>query len=164
MTRRAFTLIELISVIVIMGAISTVIAPLVTAAATTHAQSAEQRKTAESLGAALERIVRILRETPATEPGEPTPDFVSVGASSVTLTDGHRIDLIGSTLWLTAPGKTPSPLCQNVTSFHLTYLAADGVADTSMSPPQTQRIEITLASDAMELRTCVFLRIARAGP
>lgn len=163
MTRRAFTLIELISVIVIMGAISAVIAPLVTAAATTHAQSASQRETAESLGAAMERIVRVLRETPATEPGEPTPDFTSAGASSVTLADGHAVELIDSTLWLTVPGETPAPLCQGVTEFHLDYLGADGVTDTTMSPDQTQRIEVTLASDAMELRTCVFLRIARAG-
>ena len=58
-TRRAFTLIETIAVIVVIGIIAAITSPILLSVSNTYTQSLEQRTSAESVSIALDRIVRV---------------------------------------------------------------------------------------------------------
>jgi prepilin-type N-terminal cleavage/methylation domain-containing protein len=157
---RAFTLVEMMGVIVIFATLAAVISPVALQAAGAHRRAATQRDASERAGHALERIVRLLRECPPAVEGEPAPGISAATASSITLTDGAKAELLGTTLWLTPAGGSAAPLCADVGAFELRYRGADGVADTLANPQATQRIEIRLTASGFELRTIVFLRVA----
>lgn len=157
---RAFTLIEMMGVIVIFATLAAVISPVALQAAGAHRRAATQRDASERAGHALERIVRLLRECPPAVEGEPAPGITAAASDSITLIDGSKAELIGTTLWLTPAGEAAAPLCADVDAFELRYRAADGVADTIADPESTQRIEVRLTAGAFELRTIVFLRVA----
>ncbi|MFG0274033.1 MAG: type II secretion system protein [Phycisphaerales bacterium] len=157
---RAFTLIELMGVIVIFATLAAVISPVALQAAGAHRRAATQRDASERAGHALERTVRLLRECPPAIEGEPAPGITVAGADTVTRIDGAKVELLGTTLWLTPAGGAAAPLCAGVESFELRYRAGDGVTDTQSDPDATQRIEIRLTVDGFELRTIVFLRVA----
>lgn len=156
---RAFTLVELLGVIVIFAALGGVISPVVLEATGAHRRAVTQRDAAQRAGYALERAVRLLRNTPPATPGDPTPGLAVALDDTVERSDGARVELIGTTLWLTPEGGVAAPLCQGVDAFELDYIGADGAADTSASPGSTQRIAIRIVVDGFELRTVVFLRI-----
>jgi prepilin-type N-terminal cleavage/methylation domain-containing protein len=156
---RAFTLIELIATMVVLAVVASVAAPIMVASSDAYADASDRRESAERVAAALERVVRILREAPATAPGETTPDIVEATASSVELADGVRLELSGSTLLLTTATEAQSPLCQGVSAFVLGFLAADGVTDSSGVPTSTQRVNVRLTAGGVEARTSVFLRV-----
>ena len=157
---RAFTLVELLGVIVIFSVLAGVISPVVLEAAGAHRRAATQRDAAQRAGYALERIVRLLRETPPMQPGEPSPGLAGAETERVERIDGAEVELIGSTLWLTPAGGDAAPLCQGVEAFELGYLGADGVTDTRATPEATQRVTVRIVVDGFVLRTAVFLRIA----
>ena len=50
-------------------------------------------------------------------------------------------------------------LIANVEAFEITYLAADGVTDTSATPQTTQRFIVRLVTGGFELRIAVFPRV-----
>lgn len=160
MSRRAFTLVELLGVIVIFATLAAVISPAILEAAGAHRRAAQQRDAAARAGYALERITRLLRETPPAVAGEPAPGISAAGAQSITLLGGAEVELMGSTLWLTPEGGAAAPLCAGVDAFALDYLGADGVTDTIAAAQATQRIGVRLVVDGFELRTLVFLRVA----
>ncbi len=109
--------------------------------------------------AALDRVVRVVREAPATAPGETTPDVVEATATSLEFAGGVRLELSGSTLLLTTATEAQSPLCQGVSALALEFLAADGVTDSSGAPTSTQRVNVRHTSGGVEARTSVFLRV-----
>lgn len=158
---RGFTLIELMASTVIVGILAGVVAPIILQLSTAHGLSSEQRQAAQAVGAATERVVRMIREAPALTVGSHSPDITTAAPSLLQFGSGHRVELIGSTLWLTVPGESASPLLQNVSLFNLTYLGDDGVTDTSLSLLVTQRINIRLAAGGFEIDTAAFIRIAR---
>ena len=163
-TRRAFTLIELMGVIVIFATLAGVISPVALEAAGAHRRADQQRQAANRAGFALERIVRLLRECPQAVEGEPAPAITAAGAQSVTLADGAKVERLGTTLWLTPPSGAAAPLCAGVDAFQLDYLGADGVTDTGATPELTHRIAVQLTVDGFEMRTLVFLRATRGMP
>jgi prepilin-type N-terminal cleavage/methylation domain-containing protein len=157
---RAFTLPELVASIVIVSAIAAVLAPVLLTSTDAYARATTQRSASEDAGAAMDRLVRTIRRVPAINPGFPEPDITTADSDHLVFVDGHEVELIGTTLWFTAPGQAPSPLCQNVEVFTLSYIGADGVTDTSSDPKRTQRCHIRLVVSGFELQTAVFLRIA----
>ncbi len=159
MSPRAFTLIELIATMVVLAVVASVAAPIMVASSDAYADAANQREAAERVAAALDRVVRVVREAPATAPGETTPDIVEATTTSLEFAGGVRLELSGSTLLLTTATEAQSPLCQGVSAFALEFLAADGVTDSSGAPTSTQRVNVRLTSGGVEARTSVFLRV-----
>ena len=160
----AFTLVEFIGVIAIMSVLASVVAPLLLNAANAHASAVERRRASIEIGSAMERIVRVIREAPATASGDSTPDITTAEPAHIAFGDGHVVQLVGTTLQLTIPGESAAPLCTGVTTFELSYLGADGVTDTSTNPTDTCRIEVRLVASDVEIRTCAFVRIAMSSP
>lgn len=158
---RGFTLIELMASTVIIGILAGVVAPIVLQLAIAHGVSSEQRQAAQAVGAATERVVRMIREAPSLTSGSSSVDITTGSATVLQFGSGHRVELIGSTLWLTVPGQSASPLLQGVSLFSMSYIGDDGVTNTSGALSTTQRINIQLAAGGFELNTAAFIRIAR---
>lgn len=161
--RRAFTLIELIAAMVVLGVAAGVAGPVIVAASGAYSDASSRRDAAERVSAAMERIVRVLREAPPTLSGATTPAITTAGAGEVEFGDGSRLELDGVTLWITLPAQAAAPLCVDVEAFTLGYLGNDGVTDTSASPTDTQRITVLLRSGGVEMRSCAFVRVAMGG-
>lgn len=162
-TCTAFTLPEVLAVIVIISIVAGMTAPIVLAMTDSYATARDQRDAADAAGAAMERIVRLVREAPETDDGSGAPDITEASPTMIAFASGERIALTGTTLWLTVPGEAASPLANDVSSFHLTYVGSDGVTNTMESPQSTQRVDVQLAVKGLELRSSAFIRIARDG-
>lgn len=161
---RAFTLVELIASMVVVGLIAASAAPLIGTASDNFVKSSENREASERLSHAMNRIVRLLRAAPSTAPGSGLPDITVATASNIEFADGSELQLLGSTLWLTPAGGAASQLCSNVTMFEISYFGEDSDTDTMGTPTSTQRFQITLASGGQELRSAAFIRIATGSP
>lgn len=163
----AFTLIETIAVIVVVGLLAGVIVPVVAFSTTAFSEMSEARDRTESASLAMERIVRALREAGDEASAAGTPDIDVATASRVQFGDGTEVRLSGTTLWLNEPSQTESPLCQFVSAFELTYLGDDGLSLDPSVPanlPLVRRLHIRLAcTGGAELRTSVFLRCTLGG-
>lgn len=161
---RAFTLVELVATMVVVSVLAAASAPLILRAADAYADASSQRESAERLGLAMDRAVRMLREAPGVPADPDAVDIAAAEAQRVELGDGASLELVGSTLRLTTSDGQTAPLARNVASFNLEYLGDDGETDTSDEPQSTRRINITIGVDGMELRASVFLRAARPEP
>lgn len=162
--QRAFTLVELLASMVIIGFVASVAVPLISAASDSFVTSSNNRDEAERLSHAMDKAVRLLRAAPATAPGSGQPDIAVAASDNIEFADGSELELIGTTLWLTPAGGSASPLCTGVSAFAITYLAEDGTTSTILTPENTQRIVIRIATGAQELRGAAFLRIATGSP
>jgi prepilin-type N-terminal cleavage/methylation domain-containing protein len=156
--RRGFTLIEATLTIIIIGIVAAVAMPVIVGAGDAYAYSAATRRTAEKGAYAIERVVRLLRDAPAgvlrgtVDLAQATPTLVRFG-------DGRGVELSGTTLSLRAADGTLSTLCDGVQAFTLEYLGADGVTDTSATPEDTQRFNITVRVGSFELRSAALARV-----
>ena len=158
---RAFTLIEVIAVIVVMSIIAGVAAPVLLAVSNTYTQSMEHRTAAESVSIALDRIIRIVRETPELPAQQGAPDITAALPQRLELGDGTVVELTGSNLMLTLPTTAPAILCAGVSSFELLYLKEDAQPlDTAGGDPtsDTYKVEIRIAAGDIELRSAAFIR------
>lgn len=167
-TRTAFTLVELMAVLVLTAGIAAVTAPIVLSASGAFTDASTRRDRTEAASMALDRIVRTLREAPDRgESGPGVPAIASLSAMSIGLEDGAVVALNGQTLELTVPGSDPAPLCTGVDAFELTYFGSDGtVIDPAAAgaADEVRVVEIRLAcAAAVELRTRVLLRCTLGG-
>lgn len=163
MLSRAFTLVEVTMTVVILGIVSASVVPIVFTAGDAYANAASVRRTAEKTAYAMERAVRMLRDTPEGAV-RGTVDLSIAGASQVRFGSGKGIELSGTTLYERATDGTLSPLCDNVSSFVVQYLANDGVTSTAATPSTTQRYNITIVCDTFELRSSAFARVRVVDP
>jgi prepilin-type N-terminal cleavage/methylation domain-containing protein len=156
---RAFTLIELLATLIVVSTLAAVASPIVMTATDAYAKSAKQRRGAERVAAALDRLTRILREAPAKATPAGATDFKSADASSFALQGGTGVALTGSNVTLEITGVPATPLCPDVTAFAITYLDSSGVAVNVASGTDTvRRVIIRLAAGGTELSTSVWLR------
>lgn len=146
----AFTLVELIAVMVILSVLAAATAPIVASAGQAYTDASNRRSAAADLAFALDRAGRTLREAPG--------PVVNVSATSIELAGGERLALLGSTLWLTEPGGAASPLCQRVGTFQIVCLGEDGRTDVASSPQEAQRLHILAEREGLWLGTVIFLR------
>jgi prepilin-type N-terminal cleavage/methylation domain-containing protein len=161
--RRAFTLIEAIAAIVILSLISAIIVPVIFSAGDAYANSASTRRTAEKGAYAMERVVRLLRDTPASATRGKV-DVTIANPSQVRFGDGHGVELTGTTLSLRDTSGALSTLCDNVSNFTIAYIGNDGTSNTAGTPANTQRYNITIVTDGFELRSSALARIRVIDP
>jgi type II secretory pathway pseudopilin PulG len=161
--RRAFTLVEATATIIIIASISAVIVPVIFSAGDAYANSASVRRTAEKGAYAMERVVRLLRDTPAGA-ARGTVDITIANTSQVRFGDGRGVELTGTTLNLRDTSGTLSTLCDNVTTFTIAYLGNDGTTDTSAAPTTSQRFNITIVTGGFELRSSAMARVRATDP
>lgn len=160
-TTRGFTLIEVIAVIVVLGVVAGLASPIMLSMSETYRSALDQRTAAESASIALDRVMRIVRETPPVVGSPGTPDITTATATRYTLGDGTSIELLGTNLMLTIPGEQPAVLCSDVTAFELTYLKDDSTelnlgAGDALS--DVHKVDIRIACGPTELRAGAFLR------
>jgi type II secretory pathway pseudopilin PulG len=161
--RRAFTLVEATAAIIIISSISAVIVPVIFSAGDAYANSSSVRRTAEKGAYAMERVVRLLRDTPAgTTRG--TVDISIANAAQVRFGDGRGVELTGTTLVLRDTSGGLSTLCDNVSAFTLAYIGDDGSTNTAGTPTTTQRFNITIVTDGFELRSSALARVRVVDP
>lgn len=152
------TLVEVICAITIIGVVAAVILPVITGATDAYATASNTRQAVDSVAFAVDRAIRLLRDVP---PGtsEGAIGIANASSQSVLFTDGRGLELSSGTLLLRENATTTAPLCRNVTSFTLSYLASDGVTSALAAPTTTQRFNIRLAAAGMELRASAFPRV-----
>jgi type II secretory pathway pseudopilin PulG len=161
--RRAFTLLEAAAAIVVISAISAVVVPIIFSSGDAYASAAAVRRTAEKGAYAMERAVRLLRDTPAGAT-RGTVDVVIANPSQVRFGDGRGMELSGTTLRLRDDTGAFSTLCDNVSSFTIAYIGNDGTSNTAGAPASTQRFNITIVTDGFELRAAALARVRVMDP
>lgn len=156
--RRGYTLIELVSVTVILGVVAGITSPIIVEATESYARASERREASDAVGHAMERIVRVLREAPESDEYEGAPAITVATETSIEFEDGAEIRLDGETLWLAHTGEEEATLLEGVEWFELRLLGFDGVSDAMDKPEWARRVEVGLRAGGVELRTAVFLR------
>lgn len=158
MHQSGFTLLELLAAIVVMSVISATLMPVISSASESYAAARHVRSTTEHAAFALDRVTRITRQAPIGA-GDTGVSITSSSASAIEFGDGTGFQLLGSTLEMLVPGDDPVPLCFDVDSFTISYLADDGITDISQTPELTHRFVYTIVVDGVELNVLVFPRI-----
>lgn len=158
-SRRGFTLIELLASIVIVSAVAAVASPIVFSATDACAKSVRQRRSAERVAAALDRIARVLREAPAKTSPAGATDFTKADVADFRLGNGNAVILSGTDLTLQTATVGATTLCPDVTVFTVTYLGTTGaIVDTSAGTDTVRRVIVRLAAGGTELTSTVWLR------
>jgi len=162
MRRAAFTLVEVVVSVVVLGVVAAVTLPLIGAVANSYSAAADVRERTERVAFALDRCVRLLREAPAGADAS-TVGVVSAGTDSVLLSNGRGIELSGGVLLL-REGSSTAPLCRNVSSFSIGCLATDGVTSTVATPGATHSFHVALTADGVTLAGAAFPRSRMIKP
>lgn len=162
-SRRAMTLVETLASIVVLSIIGATTLPLLFVAGDSLADATQTRRSAEHAAFAMDRTIRLLRESPegATRG---TLAISSATLTGVRFTDGRGIELTGTTLYLYDTSGTRAALCEDVRSFTLGYLAKDGTTSTQATPASTHRFDIRLDVGGMRLNAAAFARVRIGQP
>jgi prepilin-type N-terminal cleavage/methylation domain-containing protein len=158
MRRRGFTLLESLMVVTILGIIAAGTFPVMQGVATSAAASDRTRRAAEAGVYAMDRVSRLLRDTPAGAT-EGTLGLTSANSDGIEFSDGRALFMKGADLYYRDVSGGEGPLAIGVEAFEMTYVAADGVTDASATPLLTQRFIVRLVVDGFELRTAVLPRV-----
>jgi len=161
-SRGAFTLVEILASIVVISVVAAVVLPVITGATDTYSNAATTRRAAERGSYAMERTIRLLRDTPEGVTTD-TVGISTAAADSILFTDGRGLSLSGTTLSLRDTDGTTAALCEDVTTFTITYFGEDGVTSTIATPNTTQRYNITIVSGGFELRSSTLARVRAMG-
>lgn len=160
-TTRAFTLVELIATMLVLGIAAASITPLLMNLTDSARASRERYRTIDGLHHALDRAARLLREAPPGAAGG--IDLALAEPGAFELPDGRAIELLDSTLWLDPGDGSTWPLAREIDGFSLRYLQSDGVTETT-DPALMQRVALLLERDGVPLTTVVYFRTAEATP
>ena len=158
---RAFTLVELTVTVVVMAIVASLLIPVIHGAADAYGSSVSARQTSERVAYAMERTLRLLRDVPLGA-SDATVGIAAASTDAVTFSDGRRLWLDSGSLILTDSG-VDAPLCRDVQTFEIAYLAQDGQASTLSTPSTTQRFNVTIKSGGFELRGSAFARVRAGG-
>lgn len=170
--RCGFTLIELVSTIVVLGALGTVASGIILTATDGYIAAATRAQLHTELSLALDRGVRELRNIQLdTEAGELAPDIDAVEPTSLTWHTDCRLAVSGDALQLTIDGGEPGTLLTDVQSLEIrTYdenndLLGETLTGAACDPIRRVGLEVAIARSGVSesLRTKVFLRSTMAG-
>ena len=165
--RRAFTIVESVAVISILGAIGSVIAVMMFTASRSYTDAAATAQLQAELSAAMARATRELRYIPIDQTSAPVvPKINTVTASSITWNTNSSLSLSSGQLQMVLSGGTPETLLKNVTSFSVsTFDESNAALGASLSgsgcnPIRRIQLQMTISRDraTQTLRSRVFLR------
>jgi len=172
--RRAFTLIELVVSMTVGAIISGVAAMMILNASRNRTETAARAELVDTAGAAIETIIRYVREIPQDEcPGMATPCLngnaqIDEATDSTLRFDVYGFRLNGSTIEMTNDSASNwRPLLRDASGLTFTYFNRSGatLGATPLSAGDradvrrvTVNIEVSRAGEALNLRTSVYLR------
>lgn len=173
-TRAAFTLIEVMATLAVVGALAMVSSRLVLDSADAYADAVARARLCSDMSAALERLTIELRSAPLSSESSPSgADLTALDASAISWNDGSSsrvVALVGTEL-VSTTGGSAAPLLEGVTGFTVRALddnhAPLSLPRSGSSCREARRIEITITCERggveETLRTLVFMRAAMAG-
>ncbi len=154
----AFTLVEMVATVTILGIIGAAVLPVVESAGSLYAESARAGRTVERVTFAADRVCRVLREIPLSEAADGLA-IAEIRPEGLTMEGGDGLWLEDGQLMITIDARSAT-LCADVDAFELAALGADGVTRTDDAPGDTRIIQVRLVVDGLEARTEVFMRSA----
>jgi hypothetical protein len=170
--RRAFTLVEAVATMVVLGAMGSVAASIIVNCARGYSSAVTRAELASDGSAAMDRAWRNLMEIPLKSSyGSVAPDISSLTATSVDWSPGYTLALSGTDLRLTEPGGTARMLLANVSALSIRAYDENGTAlaaslsGAACDPIRRIAIQFTIGRSGSNesFRTHVFLRAAMSG-
>ena len=157
-SRRAFTLLELLLTVLILGVISAVLLPVISSASEHYTTTREIRNRTEHVAQALDRIARIVRQAPigASDSGLGVND---ASVTSIAFSDGTGFLLNGKRIEMRVPGAPNALLCEDVDDLVIGYLASDGRTSTLADPTSTHRMVVTITSGDLTMSIVAHPRV-----
>jgi prepilin-type N-terminal cleavage/methylation domain-containing protein len=122
---RAFTLVELVAVMVVMGTLGTIAAAIVTRLGAANTQTAVRTELYNDASMALDRIVGMIKFTPVRAATTQTPAISSITSSQINWQNGDQLNLATNVITLRSvrdgdgPATTPV-LTRNVAALTIT--------------------------------------------
>ena len=159
--RRAFTLIELLATIMVLGLSMVAVLPVLTSVSDAAHRARTIAHRHHDISIALQRIAGILRES-----GDPSvaPSMLTVqSATEFRLASGAGIALDSGTLIERATTGQTMPLAPGITRFEVRYLRDDGSTTTAI-PQDVHSVEVLLENAEIAAAMRVFLRGRMAIP
>lgn len=169
---RAFTLVELLATIVVLGVIATATSSILLAATDGYLSATVRAEAHTEVSVGLDRIVRELRSIPFDgDAGGVAPDIDTVTTSSIAWDDDSSLALDGTDLEITIDGGSAAVLVADVSAFTVTCYdesnAALGSSLAGAACDAIRRVEISITCTrrgiSETLHTRVFLRSTMSG-
>ncbi len=170
--RGAFTLIEMIATIVILGTMGSIASGVIYQASRTYTEAALSAQLHAELSAGLDRIDRALREIPLKSPyASSAPNITSLSASSITFNGSSVLTFASGQITLSESGGPAGVLLRNVAAFTIQAFDESNAAmaatlsGTACDALRRLSVSITLTREGVSqtLRTKVFLRSLLKG-
>ena len=158
LARSAFTLVEMIATVTVLGIIGAATLPVVEATGALYAESASMSRSVERASFAIDRLSRVLREVGVADDRSGLA-IAQITPTSFVCTNGDGVSLDQDRLMMSLNGRSAT-LCDGVTEFEILALGADGLTRTESDPSTTRRVFVRLVCDGIEIRTTVFPRAA----
>ncbi len=174
-SRRAFTLVEVITTLVVMSLISGAASRILFQAFSALNDASTRCDMHDQVGSAMERVTSELHTIAIKAASSPaTPDITACTATSISFnntTTTRTISLTGSTLLVSGSAKSNSIIATNVSAFTIqTYDGSNTALAASPSAAQIatiRRIQITITATTNgvsdTLRTKVYVRCMSLG-
>lgn len=170
---HAFTLVEMIATMVIIGTLGSIASTIIYQAARTYTSAVLSAQLNAELSAALDRIDRTLRQIPLKSTTPTAPDIASLAANSITYGTNSVLSYNSATgqVTLAESGGTAALLLQNVTSFSIAAFdesnaaLAASLSGSACDPVRRITVTVTVSRDGstQTLRTKSFIRSLMAG-
>ena len=167
--RSAFTLVETLAVMVIIGTISAVLSTVLYAASDAYASAEDGRRSIDSASLAIETLSREIRRQPPPSDSSLAASITDASETSIEFESGLRVELIGSALMLSRPDLPAAPLITPVESVSFRLFPEGGPEVSPLDPgsgddPRTARVvEVSIDTGTGSLTTRLFLRSSLAG-
>lgn len=161
---RGFTLVEMVTIIVIIGVLVAATAPLFVAGIQAHQATSDHLETLTKLRYAVERMALEIREV-ARDPITPTNYAITMALTQIvfTKTDGNQVTITGApplvTLGYTSPVASAT-LSNQVSTLGFRYFEINGTETADPALVAFVEIDLTLIEDGVPInqRTRVALR------
>jgi type II secretory pathway pseudopilin PulG len=168
-SRRAFTLVELITTMTVVAALGSVVSVVIMSAVDSYSRASTTAQLHSELSITLDRLDQMLQYIPRS--ASAGPDIASVTATSITWSTNWSLSLTGTQLQLSEAGAASTVLLKDVSSLSIqTYDESDSALAASLSgaacaPIRRIRVTITLTRGGVSetLRTRIFIRSMVAG-
>lgn len=167
---RGFTLIEVITAIVILGVLGSVASVILSSAVKSYDSAATQAQLQTELSIGMDRIDGELRAV-ALKSGSVAPNITSVTGSSIAWNSNYSLSVSGTNLMFTDNGAAAAILLSNVTAFSVqacdesnTALAAT-LSGSACDAIRRIQIQITMQRNSVteSLRDKIFLHCMVEG-